>query len=179
MGGRVGVVSEAGRGSTFWFTFDAPPTALEPSSVSSNQVDVSLGGGRVLVVDDVAMNRDLVRAMLSAVGYEVTEAAGGAEAVSAAMTAGFDLILMDLQMPGMDGLAATRAIRQNCEHNRSTPIVALSANVLAEHQEACFAAGMNDHIAKPIRIDDLLEKVAFWTDPSHGPANAADAAEAG
>jgi CheY-like chemotaxis protein len=70
---------------------------------------------------------------------------------------------MDLQMPGMDGMAATKAIRANCELNRATPILALSANVLPEQIAACAAAGMDDHVAKPISPGDLLNKIARWT----------------
>jgi CheY-like chemotaxis protein len=98
-------------------------------------------------------------------GHALTEAGGGAEAVLAAAEQPFDLILMDLQMPGMDGLAATRAIRAGSPKNRATPIVALSANILPNHLEACRLAGMNDHIGKPIDTRELLTKVARWTSP--------------
>ena len=127
---------------------------------------------RLLVVDDVEMNRELVGLMLLPYGYEITEAVDGAEAVKVAMTARFDLILMDLQMPGMDGLAATRAIRANCEPNRLTPIVALSANVLPRHLSECAEAGMNDHIGKPIILIDLLTKIAEWATPAETPGAA-------
>jgi len=89
--------------------------------------------------------------------------------VSVCLTApyeAFDLILMDLQMPGMDGLTATRAIRATCELNRSTPIVAVSANVMPSHLADCAVAGMNDDIAKPIDPSELLRKVAQWTAPA-------------
>jgi CheY-like chemotaxis protein len=117
---------------------------------------------RILVVDDLDLNRELVRTLLEASGYSVEEAAGGAEAVAAAWQRPFDLILMDLQMPGMDGLAATRAIRATAEQNRATPIVALSANVLPEQIGECLEAGMDDHVAKPIKVAELLEKVFQW-----------------
>src|SRR5262249_35842759 len=93
----------------------------------------------------------------------IIEAGGGREAVELAHQHTFDLILMDIQMPGMDGLAATRAIRALAEPNHMTPILALSADVLAGQLDACWAAGMNGHIAKPIDIADLVAKVADWT----------------
>ena len=101
--------------------------------------------------------------MLNLFGHTLTEACNGHEAVEAATRAPFDLILMDLHMPGMDGLAAARAIRAAGDINRATPIVALSANAMATHVADCVAAGMNDHIAKPIDPATLLTKVAYWT----------------
>ena len=97
--------------------------------------------------------------MLTPFGHVFEEASNGAEAVEAALRSAFDLILMDLQMPGMDGLAAARAIRTTSNLNRSTPIVALSANVMESHLNACLEAGMDDHIGKPIDAADLLVKV--------------------
>jgi CheY-like chemotaxis protein len=119
---------------------------------------------RILVVDDLDLNRELVRTLLEASGYSVEEAAGGAEAVAAAWQRPFDLILMDLQMPGMDGFTAARAIRSAVSPNSGTPIVALSANVLPEHTAAGAAAGMNGHIGKPINVTELLTEVAAWVE---------------
>jgi len=167
MGGELGLDSRAGAGSTFWFAVDAPTAEPAPAAEADDGSGLqgSLRSARVLVVDDVAANRELVRAMLEAVGHCVEEACDGAEAVEASGRARYDLVLMDMQMPRMDGLAATRAIRSDCPHNRTTPILALSANVLCSQVAACFEAGMDDHLAKPIAMVELLEKVAFWSDP--------------
>ncbi|MDH4383982.1 MAG: PAS domain-containing protein [Caulobacter sp.] len=167
MGGRIEVESLEGEGSTFWFSIDAPMVELEKApAAATHQPDDNLATARMLLVDDVAMNRELVRIMLSPFGFDITEAGNGAEAVAAAMAGPFDLILMDLQMPGMDGLAATKAIRSSSDLNRDTPIVALSANVLPIHLAECLEAGMNDHIAKPIVPAELLTKIAQWTEPN-------------
>jgi CheY-like chemotaxis protein len=123
---------------------------------------------RILVVDDLDANRELIRAVLEAAGHEVDVAASGAEAVEAVIKSEFDLIFMDLQMPGMDGFAAARAIRGLDAPGRLTPIIALSANVLAEHVRACTVAGMDDHIGKPIAAVELLEAVARWAGEDAG-----------
>ena len=162
MDGEIGVESAEGRGSTFWFTILAPPVE-QPVPVEVEADEVSLAPLRILVVDDVAVNRELVTALLSPFDPQLFEAADGAEAVDAASRNSFDLILMDLQMPVMDGLAATRAIRSSSALNAATPIMAISANVLPDHVEACRAAGMNDHIAKPINPRELLSKIDRWT----------------
>ena len=166
MGGKIGVESREGLSSTFWFTVAAPPADLAEPAAAQDDVDWGGAPARILVVDDVAVNRELVSVMLSPFGHQLVEAASGTEAVEAAMHEAFDLILMDLQMPGMDGLAATRAIREGCEYNRATPIVALSADVMPIQLQACRAAGMDDHIAKPIDPAELLYKVALWTTPA-------------
>lgn len=163
MGGDIGVESRVGEGSTFWFTV-AAPVASTPVPARLPEADAAMmAPARLLLVDDVAINRQLVRTILDAFGHDITEAGSGAEAIELAHHTAFDLILMDVQMPGMDGLAATRAIRATAEMNQHTPILAFSANVLADQLAACRAAGMNDHIAKPINLADLVAKVALWT----------------
>ncbi|MGA0601224.1 ATP-binding protein [Caulobacter sp. KR2-114] len=166
MGGDMAVSSVEGQGSTFSFWIDAPPAsaaAPTPARGAANDAPAAAASARILVVDDLEANRHLLRALLTAAGHRVDEASGGAEAVRRVEDLPpYDLIFMDLQMPGMDGFAAARAIRALGSDAAATPIVALSANVLAEHVTASAEAGMNDHIGKPIVPAELLGAVARW-----------------
>ena len=175
MGGDIKVESVVGAGSTFSFTIAAPVAERIVSEASERPADEDIPAhpGHILIVDDLAENRELVRTLLRAMGHRTDEASGGAEGVSAAIGARYDLILMDLQMPGMDGLAAAKAIRDTAELNRTTPILALSANVLPDQVAQCLAAGMNDHIAKPIRLEELVAKVTHWIGPLEAAAGEA------
>jgi CheY-like chemotaxis protein len=134
---------------------------------------------RVLVVDDVALNREIARLMLQAAGCSVAECACGAEAVEAVQAEDFDLVLMDLQMPGIDGMEATRLIRGLDHRAASAPIVAMTANVLSEQVQACLDAGMNGHVGKPFRRDELLAEVRKYAkvSPTTAPAQPAPAPE--
>jgi PAS domain S-box-containing protein len=163
MGGEIGMESVEGQGSTFWF--EAPARAAhEPEPlVIGREDEIAVPPMRVLVVDDARPNRELILALLGPFHLQMTEAADGLQAVEAAQRERYDLVLMDLQMPGMDGIAATRAIRTTSGLNAATPILAVSASVLPSDVEACRQAGMNDHIPKPINARELVGKVAHWT----------------
>lgn len=164
MDGEIGVRSEAGRGSCFWFDIAAPTVrAAKAAPIAQAAQLPSMTAGRVLVVDDHRANRDLVRAILSSVGVDVAEAADGIAAVEAAKTEVFDLILMDMRMPAMDGPMATRAIRDADGPNRRTPILAFTAD--ARIDQASMADGFDGYVAKPIAPADLLAAVSRWLAP--------------
>jgi CheY-like chemotaxis protein len=175
MGGEIEVESEEGRGSTFSFFVPAPscgaPAVAEDLHLITSVRAEEAGppsSPSILIVDDLAENRELSKIMLQAAGCRTMEAAGGAEAVALASEAVFDVILMDMQMPGMDGVSAARSIRASGGLNATSPILALTASVMADQIDECIAAGMNDHIAKPIRVGDLVEKVRRWSSPQGG-----------
>ena len=172
MGGRIGFTTRPGKGSTFWFEI---PMAIgeAPAEVHSAEVGVDYPSLRVLVVDDTAVNRELVKLMLEPLGFEVEEASGGAEGIKAAISQAYDLILMDVRMPGVDGLEATRVIRATSKLNGGVPILALTADVQPENAHACRAAGMDDVLAKPIVPQQLLSKIAEWAAESEARAASA------
>jgi PAS domain S-box-containing protein len=175
MGGTIGAHSVEHQGSTFWFELELPRVVISPRAEAS-PVASSSSRLRVLVVDDVAVNRELLRALLSNLDLDLVTAVNGEEAVARARSEQFDLILMDVQMPVMDGLAATRAIRALPGQAASTPIVAVTANVLPDQVARCLAAGMNAHIGKPVDPVRLLEALSHWTGrPAPIPALLRDA----
>ncbi|HQR90621.1 MAG TPA: response regulator, partial [Caulobacter sp.] len=147
MDGQIGVRSVAGQGSTFWVRL--PAAAAKPMA-SAKTSAVPGPVARILLVDDHPMNRELGKALLVLAGCDVQTADDGDEAVRAAAMGDFDLILMDIHMPRMDGLAASQAIRALSGPASAVPIIALSADVMPQQIERCREAGMVDHVAKPI-----------------------------
>lgn len=165
MDGRIGVDSTPGQGSTFWFEAPLAVAEAEDETVETRQgqaADPAIRG-RVLMADDAAANRELVSAILRNLGLEIDAVADGAEAVHAVHSGAYDLVLMDVHMPVMDGLRATREIRRmQAGTGRRTPILALTANVQAEQVARCLEAGMDGHLAKPIQIAELAAALTRW-----------------
>ncbi|MFM2056856.1 MAG: hypothetical protein RLY71_1241 [Pseudomonadota bacterium] len=181
MGGQIGVESTAGVGSTFWVTLrlghghgrgdmHQPMAADDTSGRSAAMaaaawpVESVLQGRHALLVEDNLLNQEVAIAMLEALGLTVELAENGAIAVDKVRHGQFDIVLMDMQMPVMDGLSATQAIRQ-LPGRASLPIVAMTANAMAGDREQCLAAGMNDHLAKPIDLDNLSAMLVRWLGP--------------
>ncbi|MGV9007522.1 MAG: ATP-binding protein [Brevundimonas sp.] len=168
MGGTIGATARPGGGSLFWF--DLPCTPTTPAATSPRPV--SDGGGleglRLLVVDDSAMNREIIARMLAPRKVQVTEAASGQAAVDLAATTPFDVILMDIRMPGLDGPGATRAIRQAGGPNRTTPILAFTAESDNAGGKLGWASLFNDRVAKPVLVEDLAAKLRRWGLPDAG-----------
>ncbi|PTT79753.1 hybrid sensor histidine kinase/response regulator, partial [Pelomonas sp. HMWF004] len=162
MGGEAGVESTVGVGSTFWFTArlhkatDIQARRVRDRCSAEAALAREHAQARLLLVDDDAVNREVALAMLQAVIPNVDVAADGQAAIELAALHSYDLILMDMQMPGISGIEATRRIRQ-LPGSARTVIVALTANVFAEDRAACFAAGMNDFLAKPFTADAFFE----------------------
>lgn len=154
MGGTIGVTSEVGHGSTFWVQLPvAPVSDVVAAAVSAPSPTARAAfSGTVLVVDDNDVNRQVAGGLLRSLGLEVDCAADGQMALDRMAGRRYDLVLMDMQMPVLDGLAATQAAR---ERGDTTPIVGLTANAFQSDRDACIAAGMNDHLAKPVTRDKL------------------------
>ena len=125
--------------------------------------DAETGGLRVLLVEDNQVNQLLAQLLLRKAGHRVDVAGDGSEAVDAVRARPYDVVLMDVQMPVMDGLEATRRIRALPEPGKKLPIIAMTANAMSGDRERCLQSGMNDYISKPIDAADLLAKIAFWT----------------
>lgn len=165
MGGEIGADSCKNEGSTFWF--EVPLIAGERRAerrVQAPVTDSQSSGLRILVADDAPANRELVLAILGSMGVHVDAVADGVEAVEAARTGAYDLILMDVHMPALDGLDATRAIRALDGEAARTPIIALTANVQPEQVERCREAGMDDHCGKPIQVSELVRVMSARLD---------------
>jgi PAS domain S-box-containing protein len=174
MSGAVGFSSEEGLGSTFWLEVAAEPA--EAVAETSESLEPVLDGLRVLVVEDNATNRMIATKLLESLGAQVATAADGYLGVEAAETGDFHLILMDVQMPGIDGLEAARRIRALGGAAAETPIVALTANVLAHQRRAYLDAGMDGVVGKPISPGVLLREIARLSAPAvevEAEANAA------
>ena len=158
MAGSIGFDSELGRGSTFWFTLDLPEGAAPAAAPEADVGEVRRA--RLLLVEDVEINQELARIVLEMAGHSVEVVGEGGAAVEACREGGFDLVLMDVQMPGMDGLEATRRIRALPGPAGRVPVVAMTANVLPAEVATFREAGMDDHVGKPFQREALYAAIA-------------------
>ncbi len=163
MGGKIGVDSQINSGSCFYFniklgTHDGAGVTEEPP----NNLACQFPATRILLAEDNPANQDIFTAMLASTGVHLDIASDGSEAVTALKKQPYDLVLMDVSMPRMDGVAATRAIRSLPGFASQTPIIAITAHGMPSDRERFIEAGMNDYLSKPVRKAQLLSKISLW-----------------
>ena len=169
LGGTIGFESTPGEGSTFWVTVTVEPIAAEPAAAGADDARSRKNHGplratKILLADDNVVNVQLALAMLSKLGCRADVARDGHGVLAAIERTRYDLVLLDCQMPGMDGYATAREIRKR---GHDVPIVALTAHAMETHRAQSLEAGMNDHISKPFEREDLATAIARWA-PDHG-----------
>jgi len=167
MNGVIDVDSQLGQGSVFWLELELPVADhLAADSPAPTEADADGLDVRVLVAEDHPVNQELLRIILESVGVQVHVVGDGAQAVDAYRSGGFDIILMDVHMPVMDGPEATRRIRALESEGSRVPIIALTANVMPDQVGAYLAAGMDAHLGKPIDSSLLIDAIADWAERS-------------
>jgi len=169
MGGKITVQSEPGRGSTFSFSVPCGRVADTgmhgtPDQEPTSSAEVKLAGARILVVEDDAVNQLVARGVLESTGAVVSVASNGREALEMIRPGAFDLVLMDLQMPDMDGIETTRILRRN-PALAGLPVIAMTASAMAGDRERLLEAGMNDYVAKPVRVAEMYATLGRWLKP--------------
>jgi signal transduction histidine kinase/CheY-like chemotaxis protein len=166
MGGEIKVQSTPGQGSEFHFEVSLRLAEELPSSAgrSNPPLETPLPAARVLVVDDDAVNRRVIKMLLSRFGLTTTLVAGGDEAIERAVNEPWDIVFIDLRMPGIDGLETTRRIRHRLA-GRPLLIVAMTANAMDDDRADCMAAGMDDFVTKPVKQAELRKRLAGWLKP--------------
>lgn len=168
MGGTIDVKSTVGEGSTFWFeaplkiAVDAKPEPKAATTATPAPAKPTVDSPRILLAEDNPINQEVICGFLKFRGWTCDIANDGLEAVDAFKAGDFDLVLMDVQMPGMDGFAATRAIRQSGQAGKTTPIIALTANAMRSDQQRCLDADMDGYVAKPIDRQKFFAEMDRW-----------------
>jgi PAS domain S-box-containing protein len=171
MGGEVGVNSQEGLGSEFWFTvrLDQAPAATRPAPCAPPPAPpVASQTARILLVEDNPTNQQVALGLLHKLGYAAESVANGLEALTALETKPYDLVLMDVQMPIMDGLEATRLIRSTTQTYRNVPVIAMTAHAMRGDREICLQAGMNDYLSKPVMPAELDSCLQRWLRAAEG-----------
>lgn len=192
MGGKIGVKSKEGQGSTFWFSLTLRHRDLRSSDSSfrrnntyptSNKVfiqpeDVANSNkqniNKILLADDSATNRFVMATLLRKHGYQVDEVSDGSEALDAITRQKYDLVLMDIAMPNMDGIEATREIRRLSGEYKDLPIIAVTSSTLSEDKNRCEYAGFNDYLCKPVKKEVLFDTIEKWLGRTHGKSAVMD-----